>query len=73
MKASTRSRAGSLWLFAACVALYLGLLGPWLISATSTLAVMVGVALFVALLAWAWQLLGRPNSTPGDTSKNKEH
>jgi hypothetical protein len=53
-------RATSLWLFAACVALYLGLLGPWLISAASTLAVVTGLVLLVTLLVWAWRLFGRP-------------
>ena len=53
-------RAISLGLFAACVALYLGLVGPWLISAASTLAVAAGLILLVALFAWAWRLFGRP-------------
>lgn len=58
MDPQPRHRRASLWLFAACVALYLGLVGPWLISAASTLAVTVGLALLVALLAWAWRLFG---------------
>ena len=57
---SRHRRAISLWLFAASVALYLGLLGPWLISAASTLAVATGLIFLVALLAWAWRLFGRP-------------
>lgn len=68
MKPLARPRAGGLWLFAVCVALYLGLLGPWLISASSTLAVFFGVAIFVALLAWAWRLFAQPNHT----TDNKE-
>ena len=36
MKPTSRMRRASPWLFAACVAIYLGLLGPWLISAPST-------------------------------------
>ena len=53
-------RATSLGLFAVCVALYLGLVGPWLISAASTLAVAAGLILLVALLVWAGRLFGRP-------------
>ena len=60
MQPQSRHRRASLWLFAACVALYLGLVGPWLISAASTLAVVAGLILLVALLGWAWQLFGRP-------------
>ena len=52
--------ATSLALFAVCVALYLGLVGPWLISAASTLAVAAGLILLVALLVWAGRLFGRP-------------
>lgn len=58
MDPQPRHRRASLWLFAACVALYLGLVGPWLMSAASTLAVTVGLALLVALLVWAWRLFG---------------
>lgn len=58
MEPQSRHRRASLWLFAACVALYLGLLGPWLISAASTLAVAAGLVLLVALLAWGWRLFG---------------
>jgi hypothetical protein len=57
---SRHRRAISLGLFAVFVALYLGLIGPWLISAASTLAVAAGLTLLVALLVWAWQLFGRP-------------
>lgn len=57
MKALLRSHA----LFAVCAALYLGLMGPWLISAASTLYVLCGVALLVALAIWAFVLFGRPN------------
>jgi hypothetical protein len=60
MQPQPRHRRASLWLFAACVALYLGLVGPWLISAASTLAVAAGLILLVALLVWAWRLFGRP-------------
>ena len=57
---SRHHRTISLGLFAVCVALYLGLVGPWLISAASTLAVAAGLTLLVALLVWAWRLFGRP-------------
>ena len=60
VKPSPAHRAISLGLFAVCVALYLGLVGPWLISAASTLAVAAGLTLLVALLVWAWRLFGRP-------------
>lgn len=58
MDPQPRHRRASPWLFAACVALYLALVGPWLISAASTLAVAVGLVLLVALLVWAWRLFG---------------
>ena len=62
-----RQRAQGPWLFAACVALYVGLIGPWLISAPSTLAVTCGVLLLIALLVWAWRLFAN------NTTSNKEH
>ncbi|MBU6249347.1 MAG: hypothetical protein KGN77_16520 [Xanthomonadaceae bacterium] len=58
MEPQPRQRRASPWLFAACVALYLGLIGPWLISAASTLAVAVGIVLLVTLLVWGWRLFG---------------
>lgn len=62
MKRFTRTAAHSPWLFAACAALYLGLIGPWLISATSTLTVAAGIGLGVVLLAWALVLFGYSNN-----------
>lgn len=61
MKRFTRAPAHSPWLFAACAALYLGLVGPWLMSASSTLAVAIGIGLGIALLAWALLLFGISN------------
>lgn len=66
----TRQRAQGPWLFAACAALYLGLVGPWLISAPSTFAVICGVLLLVALLAWAWRLFGRNPNKPSQTKES---
>ena len=59
MEPQSHRRRVSLWLFAGCAALYLGLVGPWLISAASTLAVIAGLVFLVALLAWAWRLFGQ--------------
>lgn len=50
MKPLRCHRGGSHWLFAACALLYLGLLGPWLVSAANTLAAACGIGLLVALL-----------------------
>ncbi len=61
MKPILRALAHSQLLFAVCAAAYLGLLGPWLISAASTLYVLCGIALLAALAAWAFVLFGRPN------------
>lgn len=66
----TRQRTHGPWLFAACAALYLGLIGPWLISAPSTFAVGCGVVLMVGLIAWAWRLFGRNDPTTSHTKEN---
>lgn len=61
MKPILRALAHSHLLFALCAAVYLGLLGPWLFSASSTLCVLCGIALLLALAIWAFVLFGRPN------------
>lgn len=61
MKPILRTLAQSYTLFVVCAAVYLGLLGPWLISAASTLSVLCGLALLMALAIWAFVLFGRPN------------
>lgn len=62
MTPTPRPLRHSPWLWAVCALLYTGLIGPWLISAASTLAVACGIALFIALLAWAFVLFGRPDT-----------
>lgn len=47
------------WPFAACLLLYVGFIGPELISAQSTLAVLGGLALLALLAAWGIVLLRR--------------
>jgi membrane protein DedA with SNARE-associated domain len=51
--------ARRLWPFVFCLLLYVGVIGPELISAASTLAVLVGVVLLCLLLAWGYVLLRR--------------
>ncbi|WP_266170259.1 hypothetical protein [Dyella subtropica] len=51
--------ARSPWLLVACIALYVGFIGPPLISATSTFAVVVGLMLFGLLAAWTYRFLRR--------------
>jgi membrane protein DedA with SNARE-associated domain len=51
--------AHRLWPFVVCLLLYVGFIGPELISATSTLAVLLGLALLVLLVAWGYVLLRR--------------
>lgn len=50
---------GSPWLLAACTVLYLGFVGPQLISAASTFAVLAGIVLLVLFAAWGYVLLVR--------------
>lgn len=57
MKAFVLRATRSVWLFALCAALYLGFAGPWLISAASTPAVLLGLGLFGLLAAWGRALL----------------
>jgi len=47
------------WLLVLCIALYIGFIGPQLISATNTLAVVAGLVLFGLLAAWSYRLLSR--------------
>ncbi|MDR3446846.1 MULTISPECIES: hypothetical protein [unclassified Dyella] len=51
--------ARRLWPFVFCLLLYVGLIGPELISAASTLAVVVGLVVLALLLAWGYLLLRR--------------
>lgn len=48
-----------LWPFVVCLLLYVGFIGPELISASSTLAVLAGLALLALLVAWGVVLLRR--------------
>ncbi|WP_114239596.1 hypothetical protein [Dyella sp. C9] len=49
--------AHRLWPFVVCLLLYVGFVGPALISAVSTVAVLAGLALLVLLVAWGIVLL----------------
>jgi len=51
------------WPFVFCLLLYIAVIGPELISAASTLAVLVGLALLIVLLAWGYVLLRRGFAT----------
>ncbi|WP_109127368.1 hypothetical protein [Dyella sp. C11] len=51
--------ARRLWPFVFCLVLYVGVIGPELISAASTAAVVVGLVLLTLLLAWGALLLRR--------------
>lgn len=51
--------ANRLWPFVVCLLLYIGFIGPELISATSTFAVLAGLALLALLAAWGSLLLRR--------------
>ena len=51
--------AQRLWPFVICLLLYVAVVGPALISAASTLAVVVGLALLALLMAWGYLLLRR--------------
>lgn len=45
------------WPFAFCLVLYIGVIGPELISAASTAAVVIGLVLLLLLLAWGALIL----------------
>jgi hypothetical protein len=51
--------AHRLWPFVVCLLLYIAVIGPELISAASTLAVLIGLVLLALLLAWGYLLLRR--------------
>ncbi|AIF45921.1 hypothetical protein [Dyella japonica] len=51
--------ARRLWPYVFCLVLYVGAIGPALISAASTAAVIAGLVLLVLLLAWGGLLLRR--------------
>jgi hypothetical protein len=59
MKTLIDRLAHRLWPFVVCLLLYVGFIGPELISATSTLAVLAGLALLALLVAWGIVLLRR--------------
>lgn len=59
MKTLFERASRSPWLLALCLALYVGFVGPQLISAASTSAVLAGLALLVLLAAWAYRLIRR--------------
>ena len=59
MKALFARALASPWLFALCLLLYVGFVGPQLISATNTFAVIAGLILLGLLAAWSYRLLGR--------------
>lgn len=45
------------WPFVVCLLLYVGFIGPELISATSTIAVLLGLVFLALLVAWGIALL----------------
>ncbi len=57
MKVLVNRLARRLWPFVVCLLLYIGFVGPELISANSTLAVLVGLLLLGLLVAWGYVLL----------------
>jgi hypothetical protein len=59
MKTLVDQLAHRLWPFVVCLLLYVGFIGPELISATSTLAVLAGLVLLALLVAWGYVLLRR--------------
>jgi hypothetical protein len=54
--------AHRLWPFVACLLLYIGFIGPELISAASTTAVLAGLGLLALLVAWGVLLLRRAST-----------
>ena len=59
MKALFARALASPWLLALCLLVYVGFVGPQLISATSTFAVIVGLLLLGLLAAWSYRMLRR--------------
>ena len=50
------------WPFVVCLLLYVGFIGPELISAASTTAVLAGLGLLALLVAWGVLLLRRAST-----------
>lgn len=59
MKTLFSRAADSPWLLLLCLLLYIGFIGPQLISATNTLAVVIGLILFGLLAAWSYRFMRR--------------
>ncbi|MHA6206167.1 hypothetical protein ACXU4B_17200 [Dyella soli] len=59
MKTLVAWLAHRLWPFVLCLLVYVGFIGPELISASSTSAVLVGLVLLALLVAWGYLLLRR--------------
>ena len=59
MKTSWYRALRSPWLLLVCTVLYLGFIGPQLISAANTFAVLIGLLLLVLLALWSYALLLR--------------
>jgi hypothetical protein len=57
MKLLVDRLAHRLWPFVVCLLLYVGFIGPELISAASTFAVLVGLVLLALLVTWGVVLL----------------
>lgn len=47
------------WPFVVCLLVYVAVIGPELISAARTSAVLVGIGLLVVLAAWGYAVLRR--------------
>ena len=59
MKTLVDRLARRLWPFVVCLLLYVGFIGPELISASSTMAVLAGLLIPALLVAWGIVLLRR--------------
>ncbi|HEY9130796.1 MAG TPA: hypothetical protein VIM98_03485 [Dyella sp.] len=59
MKTSFWSKLDKPWWFAACAVFYIGFVGPRLISAPDSLAVLGGIVLLLLLVAWGYRLFIR--------------
>jgi hypothetical protein len=59
MKTLLARAADSPWLLSLCIVLYIGFIGPQLISAAATPAVLAGLVLFGLLAAWSYHLIRR--------------
>lgn len=45
------------WLFVAALVIFIAVAGPWLISAQSTIAVLLGIVILIALFWWGWRVV----------------